>query len=154
MSRYLIIKNEIQTDPTIRGYADKDANEISALMNESLPQAGQFTGISISPQEIALVLIRIGKWEAVKNAVDDLIAAGHTEAFALWHLSNLGTITEDFTKAGLAAIISGLVSSGVLSTADRNAILAVARQQVMSSRGEIIGVGVVGQGDVEKALTL
>lgn len=149
----LAIKNEIQTDPASVGYAGKSPGEQAAMMNTARSQSPQvFAGISVNPQLIAEILIKRRKWEAVKTAADTIAAAGHADAFLLYQASLLGSVVDDWTGAQLANIISNLVTVGVLTNTDQNAIVAVVRQEILRSRADIIGAGQVGQGDVELAL--
>lgn len=141
-SALLAIKNELLTDPAARGYSGKSDAECAKLISEPLSQSPQvFSGMSINPQTIALVLIKRGKWEAVKSAADTLAAAGHADAFKLYHLATLSSIADDFTGAQLAAIINGLITAGVLVAADGNAIRDASRQEVLKSRLAVLGLG-------------
>jgi hypothetical protein len=151
----LKIKNEINNDPATRGYLGKTYSEMSSLINEKISQTPQvFSGLNINPQQIALILIKRNKWEAVKSASDNAIATGHADAFKLWHLANLGNIVDDLTNAQLTSIITSLVSATILSNADASALRDASRTEILKSRSDVLGLGFISEADIRHALTV
>ena len=148
MDKYETIKQEVQTDPAGRGYAGQGASVIAGLMNEPIPQSPpKFEDVLITVQQIALLLIKRGKWKAVIDA-----APTNSNAFALVELSKLASVADQVGVGELATVVTNLVTAGVLVVADAQALKRIAQREVKLARSDALGLYPVSQGDVEKAL--
>lgn len=145
-----VIKNEIDTDPTALGYSGKTAGEILTLLNTKVSQDPQvFTASPISPQEVALILIRQNKWKAVKDAT-----ATNVMAFSLVELAALPGLDVDWTGTELVALLTNLVTNGIITTTETNLIRDASRVEVLTSRREDLGWPVLNTQDIQEAIDL
>src|SRR3990167_6019524 len=143
MDKYETIKQEVQTDPAGRGYAGRGASVIAGLMNEPIPQSPpKFEDVLITVQQIALLLIKRGKWKAVIDA-----APTNSNAFALVELSKLASVADQVGVGELATVVTNLVTAGVLVVADAQALKRIAQREVKLARSDALGLYPVSQGD-------
>ncbi len=148
MDKFEKIKQEIQTDPAGRGYAGQGASAIAGLMNEPISQSPQkFEDVPITVQQIALVLIKRGKWKAVVDA-----AGSNPNAFALVELSKLSAVADQVGIGELSTVVTNLVVAGILVAADGQAIKRAAQREIKLSRADVLGIHPVSVGEVDKAL--
>jgi len=134
------IRTEIDTDPETIGYTGKTALEISILMNEQISQNPVVNNdLEVDVQEIASVLIKRGKWEAVTDAADNGVAAGHADAFNLVEIAKLSNISDEINTSALNTTVTNLITAGVLTAADGQALKAIAQEEVLKSRAQILG---------------
>lgn len=151
--RKAILLAEINQDPAGLGYTGKTTDQIVALMNQPRSQTPQqFQSISVSPQLIAQVLIYRAKWEAIKIASDTPAAAGHVDAFRLYALSGLGSLTLDFNTSQAGAMIDNLIAAGILVAADKQAIINACRGEIFASRAQIIGLDATNAAEILETL--
>lgn len=144
------VKNEIDTDPTALGYSGKTAGEILTLLNTKVSQDPQvFVATPISPQEVALILIRQNKWKAVKDATDTNVMA-----FSLVELAALPNLNVDWTGTELTALLTNLVTNAIITTTETDLIRNASRTEVLKSRREDLGWPLLGPQDVQEAMDL
>ena len=144
------VKAEIDTDAAGLGYASKTATEIFILMTAKVSQDPQvFQASPISPQEVALILIRQNKWKAVKDA-----AATNTMAFSLVELANLSGISVDWTGTELVALLTNLVTNEIITTTETDLIRNASRVEVKKSRREDLGWPILSPQDIQTAMEI
>ena len=144
------VKTEIDTDPTALGYSGKTAGEILTLLNTKVSQDPQvFVATPISPQEVALILIRQNKWKAVKDATDTNVMA-----FSLVELAALPNLNVDWTGTELTALLTNLVTNAIITTTETDLIRNASRTEVLKSRREDLGWPLLGPQDVQEAMDL
>ena len=132
----VIVRNEIQSDPTGRGYAGKAADQIAALMNDSYfvqgpaPAAVTVDVLTADVQKIivpTMELFRITR-ESEKPTTggpeDAVIAAAWSFTEMLTRWENIETSHPD-TWAAAQAVMAGLLAAGLLSQASVTAITAL-----------------------------
>lgn len=142
-----IIHDEVQNDPASRGYAGKTPAAQAILINDPLSQSPQvFTNQLVNPQKIVEVLIRRAKW---KGIVD--VTGSNTNAFYCVELMKLSSIPIDSQDSAIITLFTNLVSAGLLTAADTNALKPLYQVEVKVSRGQVLGIGEVTQSEVEKA---
>lgn len=144
--RYSVIKTEIQTDPTSVGYAGQDAGTQAILVNLPRSQTPPVLVIgNFNPQEIVHVLVKQGKWQGI-------VASADVNAKNLVSLVGLGNIAISPEETQIKTLITNLVTAGLLTAADVTAIRQFVQTEAKLSRADILQLGAVSQGDVEKAL--
>jgi len=144
------VKTEIDTDPTTLGYSGKTAGEILTLLNTKASQDPQvFVASPISPQEVALILIRQNKWKAVKDA-----APTNVMAFSLVELAALPNLNVDWTGTELTALLTNLVTNAIITTTETDLIRDASRVEVLKSRREDLGWPVLSPQDIQEAIDL
>ena len=144
------VKTEIDTDPTTLGYSGKTAGEILTLLNTKASQDPQvFVATPISPQEVALILIRQNKWKAVKDAT-----ATNVMAFSLVELAALPNLNVDWTGTELTALLTNLITNTIITTTETDLIRNASRTEVLTSRREDLGWPILGPEDIQAAIDL
>jgi hypothetical protein len=142
---YSLLKSEIQTDPTNKGYAQflpDSPGRVVELLNAQTEQMtkSRFVTARTILAECALGVSILDKLESTTNSISAV----------KWAVKFLGQDGVDVGHLATQEMIDNLVLGGVLTTTEATQLKNMAVQQ--ASRSEVLGLGFVHDSDVRDAL--
>lgn len=147
--------NEIKNDPEHLGYSGKYTYEIIDLLtiprSKTIPE---YVYDLKPPQEIAYILIKRGRWEAIVEAAGSAVAPGHNDAFNLVELTKLYDLDIYWNTATMTQMLSDLKAASIINDDDMNDITEGGRTEVKISRKEKLGFPELTLERVEEAMQL
>lgn len=143
--QYMILVQELQTDPLGRGYAAMTAEEVSAALNaqDRLLPGGTFCTMRAVLEKVPDAGPLIATLDAIA-ATDPVIAEGLR---ALRTYATDGGL--DFSSPVVIALVDQLYAAGVVRADQREALLALGKRP--ASRAEELGLPQVYPGHVASA---
>lgn len=154
-----IIGNEIKNDPETLGYSGKTLAEIIDILQTprslTIPE---YTNVEKTPEEIIFILIKRGRWEAVKSAADSAVASGHDAAFALVEVTKLQTIQINWNSTAVQNVFNSLKAASIINQDDIDALTDEGRVEITMTRAEELHfpplkLGIVAQAMIMVGLT-
>ncbi|HXG76456.1 MAG TPA: hypothetical protein VNJ53_07800 [Gaiellaceae bacterium] len=147
------LANELRTDPAALGYAPLVASGSDAALADLLNRRNRAGRRPIAVAPLLLRAAASGVLAILTAASQDLTKPAAVRAAALAILKVLDRVdTLDLDDPALRGVLDGLVAAGVLTAAQRDAVVAFGNAQI-SRAEELFGPGtVVSHLDVARAL--
>jgi hypothetical protein len=146
----IVIQNEIANDPAERGYAGQAIPQIVALANTPI-QVG--TTLIPLPMTTCLQWTASGPFQQIKDYADDTTNNAQLRSICLAALATFGVATQfGVTDPSNSQMITVLVSSGILTQTQVDALIALATVPLMVARSITVLGDYWDYSDVEQAL--
>lgn len=141
---YTVLTTELTTDPLERGYSGMSDAEVAASLNAAdIPKR-----VRVSVPQLAQHLMESGLWPAIITATGEQDTATADAAGLLVDAATAPPDEIDVDSVGLSSALASLVSGGVITQPQRDAIDALA--ETTTSRAAELGLGTVKPGHVEE----